>query len=265
MEPITNARLEEILTVPTIDVATGRSSATPILQAEARQLAAEVLNLRRRDAELGFSYDHATHTVEILGTKFARQVLEQFRTSSGADEYYQHVRRADGVVLVSRFLGLRETLRLLTHCVATAPLPDSLADAQFQAAYLEWRESAELLLQVSPEEVQAESVAIEELLAAIVVFRGTCYAPGEEVTPEGQRKQLEAAALLFSRFEVLANARGRLILWGLDKPQGYGTCMACGCTDEKACEGGCGWADETHTLCSRCAERVEHAAQGVEG
>jgi hypothetical protein len=27
-------------------------------------------------------------------------------------------------------------------------------------------------------------------------------------------------------------------------------CMACGCSDSRACEGGCVWA--TETLCSRC-------------
>jgi len=32
-----------------------------------------------------------------------------------------------------------------------------------------------------------------------------------------------------------------------------GSCRKCGCTEEKACPGGCGWADETKTLCTRCA------------
>lgn len=31
-----------------------------------------------------------------------------------------------------------------------------------------------------------------------------------------------------------------------------GTCMACGCTDDAACEGGCFWIDPSHLLCSVC-------------
>ncbi len=30
-------------------------------------------------------------------------------------------------------------------------------------------------------------------------------------------------------------------------------CRACGCTDDEACEGGCSWVDDEHTLCSMCA------------
>lgn len=33
----------------------------------------------------------------------------------------------------------------------------------------------------------------------------------------------------------------------------FGVCRLCGCTDERACPGGCSWVDETHTLCSSCA------------
>jgi len=32
----------------------------------------------------------------------------------------------------------------------------------------------------------------------------------------------------------------------------YGHCKKCGCTDDMACEGGCGWSDSTHTLCTAC-------------
>lgn len=32
-----------------------------------------------------------------------------------------------------------------------------------------------------------------------------------------------------------------------------GTCFVCGCTEEKACDGGCEWADEGQKLCSSCA------------
>ncbi len=34
-------------------------------------------------------------------------------------------------------------------------------------------------------------------------------------------------------------------------------CRICGCTEDHACPGGCGWADKTHTLCTGCAHLVE--------
>ncbi len=38
-----------------------------------------------------------------------------------------------------------------------------------------------------------------------------------------------------------------------------GQCLQCGCTDERACPGGCIWANVTATLCSRCAQGREAA------
>lgn len=31
-----------------------------------------------------------------------------------------------------------------------------------------------------------------------------------------------------------------------------GVCRVCGCTDQHACDGGCSWADASHTLCTNC-------------
>ena len=36
----------------------------------------------------------------------------------------------------------------------------------------------------------------------------------------------------------------------------FGVCKLCGCTDKRACRGGCSWVDEKHTLCSSCAEKM---------
>lgn len=33
-----------------------------------------------------------------------------------------------------------------------------------------------------------------------------------------------------------------------------GTCSKCGCTEEAACEGGCGWANKERTLCTSCED-----------
>lgn len=36
-----------------------------------------------------------------------------------------------------------------------------------------------------------------------------------------------------------------------------GTCRICGCTDRRACLGGCYWVDGENTLCSACEGRLD--------
>jgi hypothetical protein len=36
---------------------------------------------------------------------------------------------------------------------------------------------------------------------------------------------------------------------------GPGCCQYCGCTDRYGCGGGCGWANASHTICTRCLEQ----------
>lgn len=33
-----------------------------------------------------------------------------------------------------------------------------------------------------------------------------------------------------------------------------GTCMGCGCRDDRACHGGCFWIDPSHLVCSACLD-----------
>ena len=33
-------------------------------------------------------------------------------------------------------------------------------------------------------------------------------------------------------------------------------CRECGCTDIFGCAGGCSWVNASHTLCTRCANRI---------
>ena len=42
------------------------------------------------------------------------------------------------------------------------------------------------------------------------------------------------------------------------------TCRVCGCTDERACEGGCYWIDAEQTLCSSCAGTAADLAYSLE-
>lgn len=33
-----------------------------------------------------------------------------------------------------------------------------------------------------------------------------------------------------------------------------GWCQKCGCSEYEPCEGGCGWANAQHTICTACVE-----------
>ena len=46
-----------------------------------------------------------------------------------------------------------------------------------------------------------------------------------------------------------------------------GTCQVCGCTNARACPGGCDWRNKEHTICSRCELPVEEGAKnpGIPG
>jgi ParB/RepB/Spo0J family partition protein len=48
---------------------------------------------------------------------------------------------------------------------------------------------------------------------------------------------------------------------GIGKKQsggaGRGVCRECGCTERHACPGGCGWVDESQTLCTQCEPKVK--------
>lgn len=39
-----------------------------------------------------------------------------------------------------------------------------------------------------------------------------------------------------------------------------GVCRYCGCTDDRACNGGCSWLDETHTSCDAPLCQMRKAA-----
>jgi hypothetical protein len=41
-----------------------------------------------------------------------------------------------------------------------------------------------------------------------------------------------------------------------EAPSGPGLCRHCGCTEQRACPGGCAWVNAERTLCSQCYERM---------
>jgi hypothetical protein len=55
------------------------------------------------------------------------------------------------------------------------------------------------------------------------------------------------------RYEARRIRRRKIAAWFTWHPRGV--CTECGCTDDHACEGGCTWVDERHTLCSRCSDQ----------
>lgn len=61
-------------------------------------------------------------------------------------------------------------------------------------------------------------------------------------------------ASVAKRFAAQGEA-GRLIVQVHYFPESWrvGKCIRCGCTDDRACVGGCAWTDETRTICTSCA------------
>lgn len=52
--------------------------------------------------------------------------------------------------------------------------------------------------------------------------------------------------------------------WVVRLPQHPGQCRWCGCTQERACASGCGWANREQTLCTACVnfDRLMRSAKG---
>ena len=44
-----------------------------------------------------------------------------------------------------------------------------------------------------------------------------------------------------------------------------GTCRVCGCTQERACKGGCRWIDDDKNLCDACIEQFVVATEVTDG
>lgn len=50
-------------------------------------------------------------------------------------------------------------------------------------------------------------------------------------------------------------AKGDVVVPKRGKAMKKGVCRACGCTEDKACAGGCRWTDATETLCTKCEDK----------
>jgi hypothetical protein len=70
---------------------------------------------------------------------------------------------------------------------------------------------------------------------------------------------IEAIHIAHKNFATIARAQEECNRWNepeqTESKPTHGVCRVCGCTDNHACEGGCSWVDDEHTLCSRCAEK----------
>lgn len=95
-------------------------------------------------------------------------------------------------------------------------------------------------------------------------------AAAEAAAMKGEDALVRAVAnALAPRFAVIHGHNGEEYPFPLSMPAlaplGIRQCRQCGCIDEIACKGGCGWIDgETPPLCSACAENAaEDAAEDV--
>jgi hypothetical protein len=72
-----------------------------------------------------------------------------------------------------------------------------------------------------------------------VDFGGVTYPRGELIAVTAPNKVL---------LRLIVN---KIVKREIDPKQGR--CKRCGCTWGRACDGGCGWANHKHTICTRCS------------
>lgn len=88
--------------------------------------------------------------------------------------------------------------------------------------------------------------ALDRLL--LIEITGTAVtARGIRITDAGALALLEALAATVTT-STSASPRVDISRAGVN----ISRCRACGCSDNHACAGGCGWANPQHTLCSTC-------------
>lgn len=114
---------------------------------------------------------------------------------------------------------------------------------------------------LTPEEIQRytfKRVDIGEGFVEVTLrMRSNELAPellyGEDAIQRIHVHVLGAAAGLCRAAGVDADLVLQGVLIALGAATKSGTCRVCGCTDQRACFGGCCWVNEEHTLCSACA------------
>lgn len=154
--------------------------------------------------QVQFSFDWQRQTVRIAGQLFALALLEHFQTSSGEDECYQHVRREDGVVVVTRTLGHRGTMGLLRHMLDRRPR------AVTHEQMMQWNADVELVLEMVPDVVAREAGYVNDLVKRVSAFRASTQPPADENDTEWRTEQMRAAAEMFAVHEQLLDLRSRL-------------------------------------------------------
>lgn len=95
------------------------------------------------------------------------------------------------------------------------------------------------------------------LIGLGLVFGGTMAMEAEQTAPAASRAALgfyhaveEDLAMMDVPEAIVAAMRGPS--WRI--PSGHGpVCLSCGCSEADACPDGCGWADESQTVCTECA------------
>jgi hypothetical protein len=155
---------------------------------------------RERDTKLGLVYDELHDTIEIAGTKFAVVMLSNFKTSSGEDECYHHVRDGE-TVTISREMGHRTMIRRLREVALDAPCKCVRLIATTSSPDPTRRcERCEALAQ-TPDSIAGEAMGIQALVETARAFRATTK--GDSNAPGWKEAQLESVGRVFGALEML--------------------------------------------------------------
>lgn len=105
----------------------------------------------------------------------------------------------------------------------------------------------------SPEEIRSY-VIVSNVLAGYGLDRPVLGVDRGVITKAVEKELREQAKAETKVKKAAKKTKGRAAKATKGAKAKPGTCRICECTEQDACEGGCGWVDETKTLCTRCTE-----------
>lgn len=81
-----------------------------------------------------------------------------------------------------------------------------------------------------------------------------CYEVARDLALHIEASTIRDAAIDRGLDPDEAEAEARKVMGNMYRAAGVRACRVCGCTDDEACEGGCGWVEDD--LCSECVPKL---------
>lgn len=128
-------------------------------------------------------------------------------------------------------------------------------EAKSTATTFEKGANRSLLVTIEPDRIYLRAQGLQGkhvLMLGAAYLHAAGTAAGFDAGPRKVRRGQQSANPALIR--AIESDRARAIEPASPaQPVQRGVCQLCGCTDAKACPGGCAWVDPAHTVCSVCA------------